>query len=135
MMKPINIGMINMKTFYSCLFVVVFAMVSATVFADAENSGNAAKTADKGAPEITIPAAPMPSVAFPHKEHQDILKKCQLCHNMFPQKPGIISAMKAEKKLARKEVMNDKCLACHKERIKAGKPAGPVQCKGCHSVK
>ena len=124
-----------MKTFYSCLFVVVFALISATVFANAGNNGKPDQTADRGAPEITIPAAPMPAVAFPHKTHQDILKKCQLCHDMFPQKPGIISAMKADKQLARKEVMNDKCLACHKKRIKAGKPAGPVQCKGCHSIR
>lgn len=117
------------------MFAVIFTMVAAVVFAHAGGVENSDQAADHGAPVITIPSAPMPSVSFPHKEHQDNLGSCKLCHDLFPQKPGIISAMKADKKLARKEVMNDKCLACHRKRLKAGKPAGPVQCKGCHSAR
>ncbi len=124
-----------MKTLHVFLFTVVFALVSATVFATAENSAKTDRNVDYGPPEITIPATPMKSVLFPHKEHQVTFANCKLCHDLFPQKPGIITTLKAEKKLSQKEVMNDKCLACHKQRIKAGMPAGPVRCKGCHIVK
>lgn len=124
-----------MKILYCSVCTIVFAMVAAVVFAHAGDMAKSGKRLNHGAAEITIPAAPMPSVLFPHREHQDTLGNCKLCHDLFPKKPGIITAMKAEKKLSKKEVMNDKCLACHKERIKAGKAAGPVQCKGCHSVR
>lgn len=117
------------------VIMIVIVSLAAAISVYAQDSGKSARQSIRGAVRIIIPSAPMPSVAFPHGIHQDELKDCMLCHDLFAQKPGIISSMKAEKRLKGKVVMNTKCIACHKKRMKAGKDAGPVRCQGCHSVK
>jgi len=72
-------------------------------------------------------------VSFPHRVHQKALADdCNTCHQVFPQKSGIIQKMKAEKKLKSKQVMNTQCIKCHKDLRKKNKPHGPTSCSQCH---
>jgi hypothetical protein len=103
---------------------VFFAAIIVTASASEEK---------KGAESITIDGASKGNVEFPHKEHQDELKECMLCHDTFPQELGVIKKMKTNKELQRKQVMNDVCLKCHKDFKKQGKEHGPTSCNGCHS--
>ena len=66
------------------------------------------------------------NVPFPHKVHQDSLKDCNVCHDVFPQEKGSIEKLKEEGKLRKKQVMNIQCLKCHRDAKKAGKPSGPT---------
>lgn len=84
-----------------------------------------------GAARITIPAGKKPSVEFPHRTHQQVLKDCDLCHFLFPRESGSIVSMKDKGALKKMEVMKN-CLGCHKKLRDEGKHAGPVNCKGCH---
>ncbi len=95
----------------------------------------AAYAVNKGAQEITIPAGKKGPVWFPHSVHQEELGDCKQCHDLFPQKPGIIQELKDQGKLKKKKVMNGKCVKCHKSRKKAGRSAGPTSCSTCHGKK
>jgi hypothetical protein len=86
---------------------------------------------NKGAKEITIPGGTTGNVPFKHHLHQNSVKDCNLCHNLFPQTPGVVQKLKNEGKLESKKVMNH-CQKCHREKVNAGLKAGPVTCKGCH---
>ncbi len=90
-----------------------------------------AQTAKKGAPEIILKAGNRGEVRFPHRTHQDTLGDCTICHDIFPQIPGVIEDLKGEGKLEKKQVMNH-CRGCHKNRISAGEKAGPTACNECH---
>jgi hypothetical protein len=72
-------------------------------------------------------------VPFPHKMHQDSLKDCSICHELFDQEIGTIEKLKSENKLKAKQVMNTQCLKCHRDDKKAGKSSGPISCTTCHS--
>ena len=88
---------------------------------------------DRGAATIFFEKGRMPEVTFPHRLHQEVLDNdCSACHDLFPMQAGIIREMIAKDELKRQQVMNTKCLACHKERLKAGEPAGPTKCTQCH---
>lgn len=91
-----------------------------------------AQTPNAGAPEIVLNGGSLGNVRFPHLRHQQKLVDCNLCHSLFPQKPGAIEALIAQGKLAKKEVMNTLCVKCHKEKQKAGEKAGPTTCTTCH---
>ena len=110
----------------SIIVVVCFvvAALSAGVFA--------AGITEKGPAEITIDGGSRGAVDFPHQRHQDTLGDCKICHDIFPQKLGIIKTLKDEGKLERKKVMNN-CRNCHRDLAKEGKKAGPTSCKTCHS--
>ncbi len=95
-------------------------------------SGQPAESVDKGAEMIKIYSGSMAPALFPHRFHQERLNDCGTCHALFPMKSGIIREMKDEGTLSRQQVMNTKCLACHKELNAAGKPAGPMACSQCH---
>jgi len=89
---------------------------------------------DKGAENLTLKGGNMGNIAFPHQQHQTALKNdCKACHDMFPQKPGVIEKYKAEKKLKKKQVMNKKCLKCHRAKKKEGVKTGPTSCSQCHN--
>ncbi len=105
------------------IFLIAFGVLCIAVFAIAEQN--------KGAEKIVINGANMGDIAFPHLEHQTVLGDCKLCHDLFPQEPGIIVKMKAESKLKAKQVMNE-CIACHKEKKKEGVKTGPTSCSACH---
>ena len=87
---------------------------------------------DRGAKEILLSGGKRGDVPFPHGIHQVVLKDCIKCHNLFPQASGAIEKLKANKKLKVKQVMKQ-CKNCHKATKKAGKKAGPIGCKACHT--
>ena len=109
------------KIFVLC---VVFAVLSAAVMA--------AGVIKKGAEKITLDGGSKGMIPFPHRNHQNNLGDCKICHSIFPQKLGIIKKLKAEGKLKKKRVM-DNCRGCHRKSVKQGKKAGPTSCRKCHS--
>lgn len=88
---------------------------------------------NKGAKEMVIPSGTRGIVKFPHHQHQDVLKDCMLCHDLFPQQAGVIQDLKQKGILAQKQVMNKQCVNCHRARKNAGEKSGPVTCSECHS--
>jgi hypothetical protein len=104
--------------------VLFFAAVSVTL------SGTPVE--NKGAPEIKLPGGTRGAVPFPHHQHQNALVDCQICHSLYPQKPGIIEELKAQGKLKKKQVMNKQCTKCHKQKKKEGVKSGPTTCAKCH---
>ncbi len=106
------------------LLIILFALLfsSLAVFAG-ENRGDEM---------LTLEGGKQGSVAFPHYQHQDNLKDCQICHGVFPQKKGAIEEMKVQGKLKSKAVMNKQCVKCHRSEKKAGNPSGPLTCTTCH---
>jgi c(7)-type cytochrome triheme protein len=89
-------------------------------------------TQNKGAENIEINAGTKGNVPFPHRQHQDRISDCKVCHSVFPQKSGSIQKLKAEGTLKKKYVMNKLCTKCHKEKKQAGQKSGPTTCTKCH---
>jgi len=88
---------------------------------------------EKGAETVIFEKGRMPAVTFDHHMHQDKLdNECNACHDLFPMKAGIIKEMITEEKLKKQQVMNSKCVKCHKDRKKQGLEAGPTKCTACH---
>ncbi len=88
--------------------------------------------ANRGPGTIDIYGGSKGKVPFPHAQHQDRLKDCNVCHKVFPQEKEAIKKMKAKGTLKPKKVMNLQCIKCHKAEKKAGNPYGPVKCSTCH---
>lgn len=97
-------------------------LMAQQAFTDGEPMGKAV---------IDITAGNKGNVTFPHHTHQIVLGDCTACHNLFPQKAGAIQLMITERKLTQKQVMNQ-CLACHRDKGKAGVKTGPTSCSKCH---
>jgi hypothetical protein len=95
--------------------------------------GAAGTPANRGAAEILLDGGTSGPVAFPHQRHQEKLPDCNVCHAAFPQKAGVIADLKVQGKLARKQIMNEQCTRCHKEKKQAGEKAGPTTCTSCHA--
>jgi len=91
-----------------------------------------AQTQNTGAAEIVLEGGTSGSVAFPHQRHQAKLGDCTICHSVFPQKAGAIEELKAQGKLVKKQIMNEQCTKCHKEKKQAGEKSGPTTCTTCH---
>ena len=91
-----------------------------------------AAAANRGPDIIKIFGGQSGNVRFPHAQHQDRVKDCNVCHSVFPQETEAIKKMKEKGTLKPKKVMNLQCIKCHKEEKRAGKPHGPVTCKTCH---
>jgi DNA-directed RNA polymerase subunit M/transcription elongation factor TFIIS len=89
-------------------------------------------TAGKGAPKIEIFGGKKGNIPFPHAQHQDRLKDCNVCHNVFPQEKDAIKKLKAQGSIKPKKVMNLQCIKCHKQEKRAGNATGPVTCNTCH---
>ena len=87
---------------------------------------------NKGAEIVLLDGGKRGRVTFHHHLHQNILKECQLCHEIFPQEKDAIQRLKSEGRLAKKQVMNKLCIKCHKALAREGKPSGPKTCKKCH---
>ena len=105
------------------LVVGIFSVGLGAVFAQPQNPGAA---------EIILDGGTSGNVTFPHQRHQAKLADCTICHSAFPQKAGVIEELKAQGKLARKQIMNEQCTKCHRERKQAGEKAGPTSCTTCH---
>ncbi len=106
---------------------IVLVMVFGMVF----TAAMAAEVQNKGAEEIRLDGGKKGNIDFPHRNHQNTLVDCKICHDIFPQKPGIIKDLKDKGQLKKKQVMNH-CRGCHRKLVKAGKKAGPTSCKKCH---
>jgi hypothetical protein len=91
-----------------------------------------AQTPNVGAAEIVLEGGTSGNVTFPHQRHQQKIEDCMVCHAAFPQKAGAIEDLKAQGKLAKKQIMNEHCTKCHKEKKQAGEKAGPTTCTTCH---
>lgn len=111
------------KRLIGLLLVGVFSVGVAAVFAQTQNTGAA---------EIVLEGGTSGNVTFPHQRHQAKLADCTICHSAFPQKAGAIEELKAQGKLAKKQIMNEQCTKCHKEKKQAGEKAGPTTCTTCH---
>jgi hypothetical protein len=86
----------------------------------------------KGPEKITLDGGQRGTVHFPHRKHQTTLNNCKICHDIFPQKLGVIKDLKDQGQLEKKRVMNH-CRDCHRSRSKERKKAGPTSCRKCHS--
>ncbi len=91
-----------------------------------------AAAVNQGQENIGIFGGKSGNVPFPHRQHQDRIKDCNVCHSVFPQETEAIKKLKETGTLKAKKVMNLQCIKCHKQEKKAGKPHGPVTCKTCH---
>jgi len=118
----------------ACILKIKLLVVSLLVAALIAGFSVALTMADqnKGAANIKINAGKKGKVPFPHRQHQDRLGDCKICHSVFPQKPGSIAELKAAGKLKKKYVMNKLCTKCHKEKKRAGQRSGPTKCTTCH---
>jgi hypothetical protein len=76
---------------------VVFASITALIAG--AMSVNSLATPNKGAENIELDAGKRGQVHFPHRQHQDRIGDCQICHSVFPQKSGSIAELKAAGKL------------------------------------
>ncbi len=104
------------------VLILIALLFAVSVFAGNEN----------GAPEMKLDAGSKPGVYFPHQMHQTILKDCNACHDLFEKKPGVIQDSITQGKLKKKQVMNKKCVSCHKVKKRAGEDHGPTSCSACH---
>ncbi len=90
------------------------------------------ETSVKGDRMLQLESGKFPPVPFPHHLHQAKLNECNVCHNMFPQSPGAIKDLQGKGVLEKQAVMNENCIACHKDREQAGEASGPLSCMECH---
>ncbi len=88
---------------------------------------------EKPAAQMTLKGGAIGDVAFPHQSHEKALKDCNACHSLFPQEKGAIADLQGKGKLKKQQVMNEQCIACHKDNESAGKAAGPTSCSACHN--
>jgi len=107
----------------SKIFIIAFGILILTVAAIAQNHG---------AEKMDLDGGSRGKIPFPHKQHQDVLGDCMLCHSKFEKQPGVINKMKSEGELKKKQVMNTLCIKCHKAEKQKENPAGPTTCSKCH---
>jgi len=86
-----------------------------------------------GRPELTLNGGSRGPVPFNHQLHQAIVEDCAVCHRDFGKKPGALDEAKKAGRLRSKQVMNKTCIACHREKKRAGKKSGPTSCSTCHA--
>jgi ribosomal protein S27E len=91
-----------------------------------------AHAVNRGPGNIDIFGGKSGKVPFPHAQHQDRIKDCNVCHSVFPQETGARKKLKEKGTLKPKKVMNLQCIKCHKHEKTAGNPHGPVTCATCH---
>lgn len=118
-----------MKIARSVLLLVAFMLVAGGTLALSSSQQN------KGAEQIELQGGTRGNVPFPHRQHQEKLVDCQVCHATFEQKAGIIEELKTQGKLKKKHVMNKLCTKCHKQMKKTGEKSGPTTCSKCHIKK
>lgn len=112
------------KILFFLLCLVLWAATGIAARSSAEN---------QGAETLSIHAGRRGEVTFPHRQHQERIGDCMVCHSLFPQKPNSIEDLKAVGTLARKQVMNKLCVKCHRDKRIKGEPSGPTSCNTCHA--
>ena len=95
-------------------------------------TATAVVSAENGAENMQLYGGKRGKVPFPHRIHQEVLKDCNACHDLFPQETGAIERLKKAGDLKKKQVMNKSCVKCHKAMKKSRGKAGPVTCAQCH---
>ena len=111
---------------------LLVVLISMTVVIAGSSVAFSVENEKKGAANIEIDGGKKGKVPFPHRQHQERLVDCKICHSVFPQKPGSIKKLKAQGELKKKYVMNKLCTKCHKNEKKAGRKSGPTKCSKCH---
>ncbi|MCK5542082.1 MAG: cytochrome c3 family protein [Desulfobacterales bacterium] len=94
--------------------------------------GIAVASENQGAEKINFDGGNKGAIDFPHHLHQVAIGDCNACHSSFPKVEGAIKDLKEQKKLKKKQVMNETCIQCHKAKKKAGEKTGPTKCSACH---
>lgn len=89
-------------------------------------------SAENGAESMLLNGGKRGKISFPHRTHQDVLKDCKKCHDLFPQEAGVIDRLKKAGELKKKQVMKTRCVKCHKAMKKDGGKTGPTTCSKCH---
>ncbi|HAO21040.1 MAG TPA: cytochrome C [Desulfobacteraceae bacterium] len=112
--------------------IAVAAVVAVVMIAAFSIAADKPAEPGKGPEKLTITVEKKGDVKLPHKLHQDVLKDCAVCHDVFPKKAGSINEMKAAGKLEKKQVMNKQCIKCHNDKKNAGVKSGPTGCTACH---
>ncbi len=87
---------------------------------------------NQGEKTIVMNGGNQGNITLPHHLHQDVIDDCMVCHGDFPKESGSLDALKAAGTLKKKQVMNQTCLKCHRDRKNAGEKSGPVSCSECH---
>jgi hypothetical protein len=118
-----------MKVKLILILTSIVALIAASSIADSPAIVN------QGAEKIELDGGKRGKVPFPHRQHQEQLGDCEICHSIFPQEAGAIKNLKEQGKLKKKYVMNKLCNKCHKEKIIAGQQSGPITCSKCHIKK
>lgn len=113
----------------TAIFLIIAIFFVSVAFTASENPSEK----NLGAAQIILPGGNPGDVPFSHRLHQENLKNCNLCHDLFPEETEIIEKFKADNKLKPKQVMNLKCTKCHRNTKREGKDSGPITCSGCHS--
>ena len=103
--------------------VVILAVLLGAAFIAAE---------DRGRAEFSVFGGSRGEVPFTHRQHQEKLNDCNICHDYFPQQKDAIKSMKEKGELEKKLVMNKLCTKCHKAEKAAGNKTGPITCSQCH---
>jgi len=107
--------------------------VSAHIVAVASGSeAPGSKATNTGPEHIDINTGSNGWVPFPHREHQNNLVDCTICHQHFPKEEQGILRLKNEGQLKPKQIMTTVCVQCHKDRRAQGMKAGPTGCARCH---
>lgn len=114
------------------MVLLIGAMVAILLVAFFASASDTKKTLDKGAEDMVLNGGTRGVVPFPHLRHQTKLADCQACHDLFPQEKGSIDKLKAAGNLKSKQVMNSRCIKCHRTEKRAGRAAGPTACTQCH---
>lgn len=112
----------KVKTMISAAMSVLFLMI-----------GFAVANQNNGPKKIDLDGGSQGVINFPHNLHQTVLGDCNACHDIFPQKAGIIKSLKEQNKLKKKQVMNGTCIKCHRAMAKTGDKSGPTSCSKCHT--
>ena len=110
-----------MRRRFMCICIVLLLSTAVT-----------AAVMETGPTDLLIDGGERGKVPFPHQRHQTILADCNTCHDLFPQRSGSIKELIEKNELGKKQVMNDHCIKCHRERKKAGEATGPTTCSKCH---
>ena len=111
---------------------LVLILISMMVLIAVASMAGSQAIEDRGAKNIELEGGKRGKVPFPHRQHQEKLSDCQICHSTFPQELGAIEDLKKKGTLKKKYVMNKHCTKCHKEKKKAGQQSGPTTCSKCH---
>jgi hypothetical protein len=80
-----------------------------------------------------------PVVQFDHAKHTSALERegCSRCHHEKDEKltPKLSLTVGVTTRDDLVDAYHDSCMACHKERLQAGLPSGPLTCGECHKLR